>query len=53
VLDDNLLLVMAMLCLIVGPTLIVHLLYRRTEKRRERGEEARRRKRGRVCDRTR
>ena len=51
-LDDNLLLVMAMLCLIVGPTLIVHLLYRRAEKRRERGEEARR-KRGRVCDRTR
>jgi hypothetical protein len=52
VLDDNLLLVMAMLCLIVGPTLIVYLLYRRAEKRRQRGEEARR-KRGRVCDRTR
>jgi len=53
VLDDNLLLLTAMLGLIVGPTLIVHLLHRRAEKRRERGDEsccAARRKRGRVCD---
>lgn len=53
-LDDNLLLLTAMLGLIVGPTLIVHLLHLRAEKRRERSEAsccaARRRKRGRVCD---
>ena len=52
-LNENLLLLTAMLCLIVGPTLIVHLLYRRSEKRRERGElccAVRRRKRGRDRD---
>jgi len=37
VITENLILLAAMVCLIVGPTLIVHLLHRRAEKRR-RGE---------------
>ena len=52
---ENLVLLAAMLCLIVGPTILVHLLYRRAEKRRRREEEhlscfGGRRKRGRTCD---
>ena len=54
VITENLILLAAMVCLIVGPTLIVHLLYRRAEKRR-RGEEETsacpcRRRRGRSRD---
>jgi hypothetical protein len=53
VITENLILLTAMVCLIVGPTLIVHLLHRRAEKRRRDEQEvscASRRRRGRSRD---
>jgi len=55
VITENFVLLAAMLCLVVGPTILVHLLHRRAEKRRRRDEERPpcsigRRRRGRTCD---